>query len=171
MENDALLINRLQKNDHNAFRELADRYTERLRMAAGKILGDHTQAADVVQETFLAFFRTAGSFRGQSGIFTYLYRITVNKAIDIIRKKNREKKFYFLPQAREEHTDVSIVVREALGRLPDNQRLPLIMAEIDRLSYEKIAAELALPVNTVRTRIFRARKKLYNILLQMGVTL
>ncbi|MEK6793817.1 MAG: RNA polymerase sigma factor [Spirochaetota bacterium] len=173
---DEELISRLRRGDEDAYRDVVARYRMPLMSLAFKIVGDRTVAEEVVQDTFAAFHRSMRAFNGASKIFTYLYRIATNKSVDAVRKAVRSRTLISRMSVREtkheSHEDavaVKVVVEEALKRLPGKLRAPLLLVEYERLSYADIAAILGVPVNTVRTRIFRARERLFAEFAAMGV--
>ncbi|MBI4977814.1 MAG: RNA polymerase sigma factor [Spirochaetes bacterium] len=172
------LVLRLKANDEAAYREITERYTLPLTSIAMKIVGDAETAREVVQDSFVSFHRTRERFNGKAKIFTYLYRITTNKAIDAVRRSVRSRAVMERLTAhvieQEKHDDRvadKIVVEKALAQLAPKLRTPLLLAEYEHLSYDDIAAALSIPLNTVRTRIFRARERLLTIFKSMGVTL
>lgn len=176
---DAQLLTRLRAKDDDAFDEVVKTYTPVLRSLATRMTHDEDLAHDIVQETFFAFYRAIETFEGKSSLFTFLYRIATNKSIDAVRKQKRKKAFdekadKLLDVTAEDtsyQTDMKIVVEKALAELPLSFRTPLILAEYERLSYKDIAVIMNIPVNTVRTRIYRGREKLLGIFNKMGVSL
>lgn len=175
---DEPLIARLKAGDEDAYRDVVSRYTMPLVSVSYKIVGDRAAAEEIVQDTFASFHRSMRSFNGTSKIFTYLYRIAANKSVDAVRKAVRSRTLTARMRVREtkheSHEDavaVKVVVEEALKRLPGKLRAPLLLVEYERLSYADVAAILGVPVNTVRTRIFRARERLIAEFNAMGVRL
>jgi len=121
----------------------------------------------------LDFYRSVGRFNGKSSIYTYLYRITVNKSIDALRKIIASKKLNLIKNESDkiETTETRIIVNKALEKLNDDLKIPLLMVEYEGLKYEEIALILGLPVETIKMRIFYARKKLLKIFNNMGYKL
>ncbi len=119
------------------------------------------------------FYRSVGRFNGKSSIYTYLYRITVNKSIDALRKIIASKKLNLIKNESDkiETTETRIIVNKALEKLNDDLKIPLLMVEYEGLKYEEIALILGLPVETIKMRIFYARKKLLKIFNNMGYKL
>lgn len=172
------IISGLSENTESAYKSLVLLYEKKLLNAVNKIVRDEDAAMDIVQETFIAFFINAAKFEGRSKIYTWLYRVAANKSIDFVRKKIRERKNVVktsqsevLQDGRENKSVIKLVMSEALSKLEDEFKIPLLLAEYDSMSYQNIARELDIPVNTVRTRIFRARKKMLAILKSKGVSL
>jgi RNA polymerase sigma-70 factor (ECF subfamily) len=140
---------------------------------ANKIINDEEASKDIVQEVLLDFYRSVGRFNGKSSIYTYLYRITVNKSIDALRKIIASKKLNLIKNESDkiETTETRIIVNKALEKLNDDLKIPLLMVEYEGLKYEEIALILGLPVETIKMRIFYARKKLLKIFNNMGYKL
>lgn len=167
-----------KKGDEEAFKELMEAYKKPLINLVYSFISNYDEAEEIVQDVFVSFYIKRESFEGRSKIYTWLYRVSFNRAVDHIRKKEREKRYrlkeYRNAQMQEAHDNDSInkiIIAESLSKLEDDFRIPLIMAEYENYSYTEISEKLDLPVNTVRTRIFRARKKLLEIIKKMGVTL
>jgi RNA polymerase sigma factor (sigma-70 family) len=145
---------------------------------AYRITGDMESAKDVVQDTYVAALEPGNGFCGFSSLKTYLYRITINKSIDVKRQWKRRLSllsgYLAEPSGTEpalvDEIDRKEVVRRILQKVPDEFRIPLTLAEADGMSYAEIAETLHISLNTVRTRIFRAREKLRKELKRMKVT-
>ena len=132
-------------------------------------------AEEVAQETFFRAYRSLEKFRGEAKLRTWLYRIATNLAIDLVARR-RERPVEEVPDQishRTPATDVEIAMqsadlREALGQLPETLREPLMLREYELLSYDNIADRLDIPLNTVRTRIFRAKAQLRDLMKEWG---
>lgn len=171
-------IEAFKSSNEEAYKELMATYRKPLVNLVNSIISNHDEAEEIVQDVFVRFYLKRDSFEGKSKIYTWLYRVSFNRAVDYIRKKEREKKYrlkeYRNAEMQESDDDNSInkiILTESLAKLEDSFRIPLIMSEYENYSYEEIAERLGLPVNTIRTRIFRARKKLLSIMKKMGVSL
>lgn len=171
-------IEALRSADDEAYKLLVNRYERPLQSMVAKLVFDSEDAKEIVQDVFLAFFKNIDSFEGRSKVYTWLYKTASNKAIDLIRKRERHKKYRASIAVSSEVSDDfahrrldTIVVSTALSKLEDDFRIPLLLTEYDNLSYQDIAEKLNLPLNTVKTRVFRARKKMLEILEDMGVSL
>lgn len=150
-----------------AFGELVRRHQSFVFGAALRVTRDASLAEEVAQETFYRAYRALNRFRGESKLRTWLYRIATNLAIDLV---GRRKDFPVaeVPDQPSGRTTSQIVevqvksaqLREALAELPDTLREPLVLREYQLLPYEEIADTLGIPLNTVRTRIFRAKAAL-----------
>jgi RNA polymerase sigma-70 factor, ECF subfamily len=152
-------------------------YKQDLIGAAYRITCDMAAAQDIVQDVYLNFLQSNSAFKKLSSEKTYLYRIVINKSIDHRRRQRRW--WSVLEQVdrenvlRNAHTgdgdsDKIELVHAALGKIPDEFRIPLLLADIDGLSYEEIAKTLKISLNTVRSRIFRCREKLRKALTKAG---
>lgn len=148
------------------------------------LLGDSQEALDLSQEVFLKVFRTLPSFRGQSTLKTWIYRIVVNQASNRQRwwrRRHRQKQVpldevkpleaelaesrsFASPDRVLQQRETAGRVWAALARLPFDQRAAIILREIDGLSYEEIATSLGLAVGTVKSRLARARLNLRDVL-------
>lgn len=171
--------NKQNKVDQKALAEIMNTYQGRLFNVVNKIVADEDAANDIVQDVFITFYEKGETFESRSSIYTWLYRIATNKSIDHVRKITRErknqKKLHHLDnvtaKSHDENIHHKMIVGNALKELDETFRTPLMLAEYENMSYAEIAEELGIEVNTVRTRIFRARKKLLSILEKYGVEL
>lgn len=161
------------------FNDIVGSYETKLLNVVNKIINDVDKSKDIVQDTFLTFYEKGDLFEGRSSIYTWLYRVATNKSIDFIRKEVRERKYrrsisHIGEVATDSHDAMiheKMIVSQALSQLDEAFRMPLILAEYENMSYAEIAQQLNIEINTVRTRIFRARKKMLSILKKSGVKL
>jgi RNA polymerase sigma-70 factor (ECF subfamily) len=154
------------------------RYQAALVGVAYRITNDVECARDIVQDTYVAALERTDEFLGQSSLKTYLYRIVINKSIDARRRRGRwqglldarsvEISRALHDDAGDANTDTIEFVRMALDKITEAFRIPLILAEVEGLSYEEIGDALQMSLNTVRTRIFRCREKLRKELRKTG---
>jgi len=165
---DADLLARHVAGDPDAFGELFRRHRDRMWAVALRTIGNPELAADAVQEAFIAAFRRADRFRGDSAVTTWLHRITVNCAIDRLR---REKPADPLPEIdpadrhdRYGQTETALDVREALATLPEAQRMALVLVDMHGLSVAEAAAVLEVPEGTIKSRCARGRAALAPLL-------
>lgn len=152
-----------EENTEQFFAHLLRRYRNPIVNLAYQMLGDRDEAEDVAQETFVQAFLHLHRFRGQSGLFTWLYRIAINVCRMRLRKRRP------LPLSDVQHPDdtgfderawvLKQQVDEVLRQLPEPLREVLILREIHEMSYEEIALVLRIPVGTVRSRLFTARQR------------
>lgn len=178
------LIALAQKGDQSAFEQLLDRYQKPVYHQALRMVGNPEDAADVTQEVFIKVWKHLPSFRGESGFATWLYRLTDNTAIDLLRREKKrrgdsslddEESFCVLPadpaptphQAAEQK-ELQQAVADGLRQLSEEHRQVLVMREINGLSYEEIGDILGLTAGTVKSRIARARISLAKFLQKPG---
>ena len=149
--------------------------------------GNPEDAADLSQEAFIKAYNSLSSFRGDSKFSVWLYRIVSNLCLDFLRSKKRRPTVSLSVENEDgEETELEIpdesqspeallerkltreAVRRGLDALPEEQRQILLLREIQGFSYEEIAGTLDLEAGTVKSRIFRARKRLCTFLLRDG---
>ena len=186
-EEELAVIRRVQKGDVNAFETLVSAYEKNVYNLALRMMGNAQDAEDMAQEAFLKAYNSLPSFRGDSKFSVWLYRIVSNVCLDQLRKKSKrptvslsmededgEETQLDLPdtaQSPEELLEKKLTreaVRRGLAQLPEDARQILLLREIQGLSYEEIGETLGLEPGTVKSRIFRARKRLCAFLLEDG---
>lgn len=172
------LIARCQQGDHEALKEIFQKYHQKVYRIAYGVVRQREDALDIVQEVFIKLYRSIKNFKGKSNFYTYLYRMTLNHAIDYSRKM---KKSPFLrpnwekePEPIEEETQrpdyqaskkqFEERVKRAMERLSEDQRGILILREIEGLSYQEIVEIMKCSLGTVMSRIHYGRKKLRELL-------
>ena len=175
---EAALIARCTSGDEAACAELVSAHQRMVFGLAFHLLGNQEEAQDLSQEVFLRVFRTLGSFRGESALRTWIYRIVVNQARNRHRGwlRRRRADQVSLDQHVAESGDLPCHGRlpdgvlasketatrlwAALNRLPFDQRTAMILREVDGLRYDEIAFSLGIAVGTVKSRLTRARQAL-----------
>ena len=186
-EEELAIIRRVQKGDVNAFEALVRAYEKNVYNLALRMMGNAQDAEDMAQEAFLKAYNSLPGFRGDSRFSVWLYRIVSNVCLDQLRKKSKrptvslsmededgEETQLDLPdtaQSPEEALEKKLTreaVRRGLAQLPEDARQILLLREIQGLSYEEIGEALGLEAGTVKSRIFRARKRLCAFLLEDG---
>lgn len=163
---DAELLRRAA-SDPACFGELVSRHQAFVFGAAFRVTKDRSLAEDIAQDAFLKAFRVADSYRGEGPVRGWLYRIAQNLALNAVTRSREtpsddidEMAFHRTPEW-EVLRDAEIGrVRAAIEALPLPLRSPLVLREYHDDTYEEIAEKLDIPINTVRTRIHRARKAL-----------
>ena len=150
------------EGDPDAFGELFRRHRDRMWAVALRTTRNPELAADCVQDAYISAFRRAGSYRGDAAVTTWLHRIVVNACLDRLR---RDKPTSPLPEhdladKRDAHAsvDTRLDVREALERLPEGQRLALVLVDMHGLSVLEAAAVLEVAEGTVKSRCSRGRE-------------
>jgi RNA polymerase sigma-70 factor (ECF subfamily) len=174
------LIQRCAARDEDACAELVTEHQRMVYQLSLNLLNDHNEALDLSQEVFLRVFRTIHTFRGQSSLRTWIYRIVVNQARNRQRwwRRRHRAQQVSLDQHIRDHGDVPETsdggspdrmlgrkqlaerIRLALDRLPFDQKTAIVLREIDGLSYEEIGFSLGIAVGTVKSRLARAREGL-----------
>jgi len=170
LDDDFSLIKQFIDGDESVFSELLKRHKEKVRNIIYLTLSNSDGVDDIAQEVFITVYRHIKSFRFESQFTTWLYRITINKCKDHLRKKNIRS--IFLPLKDEEpvfesineDTDIKHIVRNAIATLPDKLRIPLVLKDLEGFSYQEIADTMECEIGTVKSRIFRAREALKKIL-------
>jgi RNA polymerase sigma-70 factor (ECF subfamily) len=186
-EVDRALIERAQRGDKVAFRQIVERYERRAVMLALAIVHDENDARELAQEAFLRVYRHLDDFNRDSTFFTWLYRIITNLGIDFLRRPSNRRTAADLDMAdadqdddqetpfisRLEGTNPADVVRRreiasriqhALELLPSYHRAAIVMREIDGLSYDEMAEAAGVSKGTIMSRLFHARQKLQRAL-------
>lgn len=166
LDDDFSLIKRFIDGDQTTFNELIKRHREKVRNIIYLTLSNTDSVDDIAQEVFITVYRHLKNFRFESQFTTWLYRITINKCKDHLRRKNIRK--IFLPLREEEQvltsinedTDIKHIVRSAIAILPDKLRIPIVLKDLEGFSYQEIAETMDCEIGTVKSRIFRAREAL-----------
>lgn len=162
MQSDEVLMLDFQRGSRDAFEELFARYREPLYGFFCRRLEGTARAEDLMQETFLAVIRATSRYEPRALVRTYLYGIAL-KLLAVERRKQRPNEAS-TDVRTEPGVDESLWVRQALEKLDAGEREILMLREYEQLSYAEIAQLLHLPVNTVRSRLFRSRMALKNYL-------
>jgi RNA polymerase sigma-70 factor (ECF subfamily) len=182
---DKQLVRRAQEGDLSAFDELIRRYQERVYATVYHMTSNHEDANDLTQETFVKAYKALNSFKGDSGFFTWVYRIAVNKTINFLKqKKNRHNGFSLndldfnaehdpdlvaLVSDKNPRRDMGLAelqekLNEAMQKLSDVHRLVVTLHDIQGLSHEEIGKIMDCNPGTVRSRLFYARQQLQGAL-------
>lgn len=186
-EQEAAIVRKVLGGDANAFETLVLEYEKNVYNIALRMTGNSEDAADMTQEAFIKAYNSLQSFRGDSKFSVWLYRIVSNVCLDFLRSKNRRPTVSLsvedddgedaqLDVADESQSPELLLdrkltresVRRGLDSLPPDYRQILLLREIQGLSYDEISQALGLEVGTVKSRIFRARKRLCTFLIDDG---
>lgn len=180
------IIRSVLRGNVNDFEKLVTAYEKNVYNIALRMVGDPDDAADMTQETFIKAYRALSGFRGDSKFSSWLYRIASNVCLDFLRSRSRHPQVSLstvdedgqapveLPDMRQNPEEQLMkklgmeAVRRGLEQLPEQQRQILVLRELGGLSYAELAQTLGLEEGTVKSRIFRARKRLCALLLRDG---
>ena len=176
------LAERLRRGDAVALGEAYDLHHEALRLFAYRLLGDDVEAEDLVQETFLALPRAMQSFRGDSSLRVFLVAIAANRARHHVRAAGRRRAMHArskdaaddpptstTPEESTQRRELAAALVRALDELPFDQRVALVLCEVEERTSAEAALIVGAPEATVRTRVFHAKKRLREVLQARGV--
>jgi len=172
IDDDYSIIRQFIEGDKSAFQVLVKRHKDKVRNIIYITMNNSALVDDIAQDVFITVYRNLKFFRFESQFTTWLYRITVNKCKDYLRRINVRKIFSPIEDGYEvseysipvEHNDISKIVMDAISKLPAKLRMPLILKDIEGFSYQEISETLNCEMGTVKSRIFRGREKLKEIL-------
>jgi RNA polymerase sigma-70 factor, ECF subfamily len=175
---DRALINRLKQGEEEAFREVVRRHQSLVLNCAYKFLRNTESAEDLTQEVFVEVFESIGSFRAEAQLSTWIYRITVTKALNRLKSLKRKKRFAAVlslssdpdqplqlrdpttPDEVLENRERAEILTRALEKLPANQRIAFTLSRAEGMSYEQIAKVMNTSLASVESLIHRARVSL-----------
>lgn len=154
-----------------AFRELVKIYQERLYWHIRKILISHEDTNDVLQNTFIKIHKGIGNFKGESKLFSWMYRIATNESITFVTKRAKEKNvsiddyqinsiYSLQDDALFDGDAIQIILQKAIQRLPQKQRIVFNMKYFDNLKYEEMSEILETSVGALKASYFHAVKKI-----------
>ena len=179
---------RVAAGDADAFATLVDSHQERLLRLCERLLGDVEEARDAAQETFLKAFRKAADFKPQGQVYTWLYRVAVNHCLNKLRRRRLVR---FLRWEDPEERDAPAfdppdgaadpataldarrrwqATRRAIDKLPENQRMVLVLVRFEGLSYKQTAEVLGITEGAVESRLVRAMRRLEAAAQELGVS-
>ena len=178
------LVERLKRRDEAAFNELVRAYEKRVFRLVLRMLGDRAEAEDVAQDVFITVFKSIDSFRGESKLSTWMFRVATNHCknrIKYLDRRARGKKgeldelsehdalesasmsssaMVARPDQQAEANQIEGIVRAAIAELDEDQRALVVLRDVENLSYEEIQQITGLPEGTVKSRLHRARLQL-----------
>lgn len=187
LENEEQLIKMILKGNIKAYEQLISQYEKKIYALCLHLLKDPEEAYDAAQEVCIKIWRQLGSFKGQSKLSTWIYRMTTNQCLDILRKNKRKQQEVSLFTDEEsgeeekisEKTDIwqdmssymeqkelGDVLRQGIGELKEDYQVMIVMRDIEQRTYEEIADILDISLGTVKSRLSRARSSLKKILEQ-----
>ena len=174
----------LRKNKDRAYRYLVDTYAGMIYNTCFNLVRSVEDAEDLVQEDFTAVYLSLDSIEGNSKVSTWVYSIAINKSKEFLRSKTRKKRSghmvviekeesHFLPsqvidfdhpRVKMEDKELAAVLFSAIDQLSENQQVAFVMHKIEGYSYEEISRKMDLSISSVESLMFRARKKLKELL-------
>ncbi|MDL2220365.1 RNA polymerase sigma factor [Eubacteriales bacterium OttesenSCG-928-N14] len=180
---DDALLKRAMEGDADAIEQLMQQCEKPVFNLALRVTGNWHDAADAAQEALIKIYRSLATFKGESAFSSWIYRITVNASLDLIRKRNKnthirmddEDTWVPEPVAADdvqrdiEQKERGKLVVEAIGQLDEKYRVPLVLCEYAGMSYAGIAEEMGINEGTVKSRISRARSQLGKILQKQNI--
>ncbi|MDA3649522.1 sigma-70 family RNA polymerase sigma factor [Saccharopolyspora indica] len=175
---DEALVAAAQRGDAAAFDQLVRRHTATMYRVAYRVLGDSAEAEDAVQEAWVSAWRGLARFRGDSAPTTWLYRVVTNAALAQVRRRKPtvpleptaeliSDRGTVDPEGHAVRSEEAALVHRAIDTLEPSQRVPLVLRELEGMSYEEIAEVLEVPVPALRSRLHRARTTLLARLREM----
>jgi RNA polymerase sigma factor (sigma-70 family) len=181
---DRELIEGLSGKDRTAISYLVNTYQKQVIKTAYYFIGNLEDAEDLSQEIFLEIIKSIGGFRGNSSFTTWLYRISINRSINVVRSNKRRKVFtsieHFFGHSNNKGTtrpeepshnhdpfeekEGKEFIETAMNRLPENQRIAFVLNKFEELSYKEIADIMGLSISSVESLIHRAKINLQKML-------
>ncbi len=173
------LVRRAQNDDEAAFREIVERYQSKVFSIIHGIVRQRNDVEDIAQQVFAKVYLSLKNFDFRSSLITWIYKITVNECFDYLRKRKVRKLVYESDLSedevrRVENTEPSVnrtlpadaslaqrdYVMKLLSRVSEEERMLLMMKEVEGYSVEELAAQTGMNENTIKVKLFRARQKL-----------
>lgn len=174
-----ILIEKLKQGDEAAFKEVVETWQNMVYNTALGILQNAQDAEDVAQEAFVQAFESIRTFKAESKFSTWLYRITVSKALDHLRRKKRKKRFAYLqnlfgpgseaiaekpdfhhPGVALDNKERAAVLFKAINQLPENQKIAFTLHKLEGLSYHEISEVMKTSLSSVESLMHRAKTNL-----------
>ena len=174
---EAELIAGLFAKRDDAFRFLIESYGDRVYNTILSITQNKEDTEDLTQEVFIEIYNSISKFKGESQLYTWVYRIATTKALDLLRKRKAKKRFAFItsifggegeleiadfnhPGVEIENIERSKILFAAMNKLTESQKAAFTLSQIEHLSYKEIAEIMQLSVSSVESLIFRAKTNL-----------
>ena len=177
MDSDQSLVNQAAAGSRDAFDELVVRYRRRVYNLVRALTGGDSEAEDLVQDVFIRAYRAIGGFRGDSAFRSWLYRIAINVVHTHVDKRRLRDAVLVAPAGDDDPMDEVAttddleqtllrrqVIDRALGTLPEELRVLIVLRDVQGLKYDEIADVVKTPRGTVESRLFRARQRLRPLL-------
>ncbi|MEI1278565.1 RNA polymerase subunit sigma-70 [Leptospira hartskeerlii] len=179
-EKEIQLLKRIKEGDDKAYIELTGPYRERLYRKAVSMVKDGDDAEDIVQDALISGYRSIRNFRAESGVYTWLYRIVVNKSKDLLAKRKRarensmdDSEFQVTDdrisfEKKVELSDESNYLINKIGELEDIYKEVIELRYFEEMSYSQIAEILGTNIGTVKSRLFKAKEFLKHLIMKDG---
>lgn len=177
--NEWTLIEQLKQGDESAFKFIVDTWKDMVYNTALSIVQQTEEAEDVTQEVFVQVYQSVHGFKGDSKFSTWLYRITLSKAMDHERRKKRKKRFGFVkslfgdnneavvdlpdfhhPGVVLDNKEKSAILFKAVDKLPENQKIAFVLNKVEGLSYQEISEVMETTVSAIESLMHRAKSNL-----------
>ncbi len=174
-----ILLEKLKNGDEGAFRQIVDTWKDLVYNTALGILQNSNDAEDVSQETFVQVYESVKNFKAEAKFSTWLYRITVSKSLDHLRRKKRKKRFAIVQSLFGENSETIIdppdfnhpgvqldrkekaaTLFKAIDKLPENQRIAFTLHKLEGLSYQEVSEVMETSVPSVESLMHRAKNNL-----------
>lgn len=179
MTDELRYVAQAKQGDADAFAHLVTAYETSVYRLALRMCGNAHDAEEAAQEAFVSAWKGLPSFRGESKFSSWLYQLTTNACLDLLRREKRHRAAVPLdeqaelfgedtPQRAAENAELRDTLQAALQELSDDHRQIFLLRQMRQLSYDEIGALLGLESGTVKSRLSRAKKQLRQILLQKG---
>ncbi len=184
-QSEELFINRLKEGHESAFRQLVYIYGNRIFRICSQMTSTLPEAEDLTQEVFIAIVESILQFKGQSKISTWIHKIAISKCLELKRAKVAKKRAgfvvsifggkdinqsaleipdHFSSSAAIENEQLNLIIKAALNKLPENQKMSLILSKMEEYSYKEIADIMNISIPAVESLIFRAKHNMKKLL-------
>ncbi|MBD0852152.1 RNA polymerase sigma factor [Maribacter arenosus] len=177
LEQDQPLINRTLNGDMGAFADLVDRYKYMVYTLAMRMVKNKEEAEEIAQDSFLKAYQGLKRFKGDAKFSTWLYKIAYYRSLDYVRKSGRKIETTSIDKVYERHlgeeenvimhferSEQNKTIKDALRLLPGDDGILITLFYYEELSLQEISAVMDLTANNVKVKLFRARKRLMNLL-------
>lgn len=173
------LIQELKNGNEQAFKFLVENYQDRVYNTIISIVQNEQDAEDVSQEVFIQVYKSIHSFKGESQLSTWIYRIATTRSLDLLRSRKSKKRFAFVQSLFGKNDELTIdppdfnhpgvalekkedarVLAKAISRLPDNQRIAFTLNKMEDLSYQQVSDIMKTTVSAVESLLHRAKQNL-----------
>lgn len=183
MNNEQILIEDLKQGDQKAFKTIVDTYQNMVYNTCFAIVKSEEDAEDLAQEVFVQVFQSINSFKGESKLSTWIYRIATTKSLDHERKKKRKKRFGFMKSIFGEDAEIVVnppdfnhpgvafdqkenaaILFKAIDKLPESQRVAFMLNKVEGLSYQEVSEVMQSSIASIESLLHRAKSNLRKIL-------